>query len=668
MSITDPVELNISGVQQLVGSKMNKIVMGASNQVEGIDGEYEDELTLKLDDSELLNLAKKWTLNYAPYETAIKKRQEANKTYYLGRQKEGSQWATTDGQPIAANLLFEAEETFLPAALSKNPTPVVFCDNTEEGDKISNDVKTMLQYHADTLVLRRKLSLVVRHWSIYFLGIMKHGWDNDIQEITSSVRDPRNFIFDPEGFIDPYGHYQGPLGERITVTANELIELFPKHKAYVTIMCEGKMGTEVTYTEWWTDEYCFYTFKNKILDKNKNPHFNYGKKSEVDEEGNETPGEEGKNHFAKPMKPYTFLSVFSLGEQPHDVTGLIEQNIPNQRRVSRRTEQIDYNLSRANNSTVFSENNFTQETAKQASSGMAKGHPILVPSGGPIADAIHTLPAEGLAPAFFDELEVSKNDLRSIFGTLGLTATPPEPNNLATGIVANEQHDSSRIAGGINDAIEQFADNVFNWWTQLYYVYYNDKHFATIMGQMKAVEYITLSSQDLGRHLVVSVAANSMQPKDEVSIAAEAKELFQLGILDPKTLFTRLNFPDAEAAAEQATLWMVDKMTYMQINFPEIAQKVQQAQQQMMQQQQQSQAGQMQAQQQGAEQQNQIQGAQAQQGLAIKEATTKQALTQKEQEHQQKLKHKEDEHALKLKLASEKPEKKEEKPINKTKK
>ena len=348
--------------------------------------------------------------------------------------------------------------------------------------------------------------------------------------------------------------------------------------------------------------------------------------------------------------------------------GLIEQNIPNQRRVSRRTEQIDYNLSRANNSTVFSENNFTQETAKQASSGMAKGHPILVPSGGPIADAIHTLPAEGLAPAFFDELEVSKNDLRSIFGTLGLTATPPEPNNLATGIVANEQHDSSRIAGGINDAIEQFADNVFNWWTQLYYVYYNDKHFATIMGQMKAVEYITLSSQDLGRHIVVSVAPNSMQPKDEVSIAAEAKELFQLGILDPKTLFTRLNFPDAEAAAEQATLWMVDKMTYMQINFPEIAQKVQQAQQQMMQQQQQSQAGQMQAQQQGAEQQNQIQGAQAQQGLAIKEATTKQALTQKEQEHQQKLKHKEDEHALKLKLASEKPEKKEEKPINKTKK
>ncbi len=642
----DPISQNIVGVQSLVGSKLNKTLSGASNQVEGVVGEYEDAFTLKLSDDELIALSQKWETRYAGYEAALKLRQNANKQYYLGRQKEGSQWATTDGQPISANLLFEAEETFLPAALSKNPEPVVWADDTTEGQKESDDVKTMLQYHADVLVLRRKLTLMTRHWSIYFIGIIKHGWNSVIKEITSDVRDPRNFIFDPDGFVDMYGDYEGPLGERITVPAYKLIDLFPKHKSFITIVCDGKLGTDVQYTEWWNDDYCFYTFKGQVLEKNKNPHYNYSKQT-IDETG--LPQEvKGKNHFSKPKKPYTFLTVFSLGEQPHDVTGLIEQNIPNQRRVSRRTEQIDYNLSRANNSTVFSENNFNQETAKQASSGMAKGHPILVPSGGPISDAIHQLPGQGVDASYFKELENSKQDLRSIFGTEGITATPPEPNDLATTRVLNQNHDGTRIGGGIGDAIEQVADNIFNYWVQLYNVYYTVEHFASIMGQQKAVEYVTLSSQGLTKQLVVSVSPNSMKPKDEAAIAAESMELFQAGVLDPKTLFVRLNYPDPEKTAEQATLWMVDKMTYMQLNFPEIAQQVAQAQQQAQAQmaQQQQQQLDMQAQQQG--QQMEQQGAQAQQGMQIKEATTNQQLQHKELAHQQKLHHNEEQNKAKV--------------------
>lgn len=666
--MNDPVSQNILGVQSLVGSKLNKLQTGASTHVEGVESEFIDEFELKMSDEELISLAKTWTTNYAGYEAKLKERTQANKTYYLGRQKEGGQWATTEGTPIGANLLFEAEETFLPAALSKNPEPVVFADNTEEGDRVSNNIKTMLQYHADTLVLRRKLQLTTRHWTIYFIGVLKHGWDDDIGEITTEVRDPNNFIFDPEGFVDMYGDYEGPLGERITVAASRLIDLFPKHKAYITVMVDGKLGTKVTYTEWWTDAYSFYTFKDKILEKNKNPHFNY----EPKEEGEAGGTGEVHNHFARPKKPYTFLSVFSLGQQPHDITGLIEQNIPNQRRVSRRTEQIDYNLSRQNNSTVFSENNFTQETAKQASTGMAKGHPILVPSGGPIAEAIHQIPAQGLNNSYFNDLENSKNDLRSIFGTEGISAQPVDKGELATNLVMNERHDSSRIGGGINDAIEQVAKNVFNWWVQLYHVYYNDQHFAAIMGQMKAVEYVTLSNQDLNRQVVVSVSPDSMKPRDEATEINQAMQLFQAGVLDPKTLLTRLNFPDPQSAAEQAVLWIVDKMTYMQLNFPEIAQKVQEQQQMMQQRQAEQEQGQAQAQAQQAQEQQQMQGQQAQQQMQIQAAQKQQEMEIKQQEHQQKLQQAEELHRSKIEQAKiqaiEKGKQLASKPINNNKK
>lgn len=574
----DPIEQNIKGVQSLVGSKINK-APGSIPGTDDVAEEREDALTLKLSDEELIKLSSKWVAKYSSYEAGIEKRQNANKTYYLGRQQEGGTKATIEGQPMAANLLFEAEETFLPAALAKNPEPVVYADNTEEGTKIAGDVKTMLQYHADALVLRRKLTLVTRHWSIYFLGVMKHGWDEEIKDITSDVIDPRKLILDPEASIDSYGDYTGKyLGERKTCTAEELAEEFPSHKDFITIIVDGKLGTSVTYTEWWTPEFCFYTFKGKVLDKSANPHFKGDEtKQEPDLDGvmQETTIK-GVNHFAKAKIPYTFLAVFTLGEQPHDMTGLIEQNIPNQKRITNRTEQIDRNLSRANNSDIFSENNFNQETAKQAANAMAKGNPILVPSGGPLSEAIHRLAAPGIGADFFTELENSKLDLRSIFGTQGITSQPPSKETTARGMILQQQFDNSRIGGGIGDALEQFADNVFNWWVQLYYVYYDQEHFAAIMGGTKAVEYVTLQSQNLDRRLIVSVSPDSMKPKDEITQMNQAMSLWDKGAIDPKTLLTMLDVPDPQGTAEATILWLMDKNAYMMMNFPELAQKMQQ--------------------------------------------------------------------------------------------
>lgn len=555
---------------------MNKSSSTLGDSPEGVSDDHVDELTLDLDDEELIRLSRQWEDKYGAYEAKLKLRQEAQKTYYLGRQKEGGPSAFAEGQPISANLIFEAEETFLPAALSKNPEPVVWTDNTPEGSRLANDVKTMLQYHADVLVLRRKLTLITRHWSIYFLGVMKHGWDPRVGDIKSDVIDPRKLILDPDASIDSYGDYDGAyLGERKECTAEKLIELFPDHKAHITVLTDGKLGTQVTWTEWWSNEYTFSTFQGLVLDKSKNPHFNYDKTVEgEDEDGQEVEDvQKGINHFAYPKMPYTFLSVFSLGEQPHDVTGLIEQNIPNQRRVTRRTEQIDYNLSRANNSDVFSGLSFNQEEAKQAATAMAKGNPIIVPQGD-IDKAIARLQAPSIGADFFTELENSKTDLRSIFGTEGISSQPPNEDQTARGMILNQSFDNTRIGGGIGDALEQFADNVFNWWVQLYAVYYDEEHFAAVMGQMKAVEYVTLRGADLGRRIVVSVAPDSMKPKDEITQVNQALALWDKGAIDPKTLLTVLDFPDPQTTAEQAVLWNVDPQAYMRLNFPELTSRL----------------------------------------------------------------------------------------------
>lgn len=580
-----PFALNIRGVTDLVQNPTNKVKDGGANTPEGVESEKFDVLELKMTDEELLKLRNEWEKRFAPLESKMLPMFDRNIESYLGKRKDG-QWLVDQG-PIAANLQFEAEETFLAAALAKNPEPVVYADNTEEGNAVSSAVKTMLQFHADQLVLRRKLALMVRQWSIYYLGVLKYGWNKKINDVSIENRKIQDFVFDPTGYVNAYGDFTSYLGERIKVTADKLIELFPQHSAYITSKVESRLGTEVVYTEWWTDEFTFTTFKDKVLDKNKNIYYKYEEPS-LSPEGQPILDPmtqqpliiKPRNHFASPLKPYTFLSVYSLQEMPYDITSLLEQNIANQNRILRRTEQLDFNASTANNGYAYSEDNFNQETAKQAANARKKGNPILIPSGGPIDRAIFPLPAQDLPAGFFSELEIAKNDLRTSWGVQGITAEPQDEDQTARGMILNQSHDTTRIGGGIGDAIEQVADRAFNWLTQLYYVFYDEKHFAAIMGNAKAVEYVTLSSNDLNRQLIVSVSPDSMKPKDDITNINLAQNLFDKGAIGPKTLLKMLDFPDPDNAAADGVLYRADPMAYLQMNWPDLAQQLMQAQQQ----------------------------------------------------------------------------------------
>lgn len=551
------------GVQNLVSSKTNKLSY-ASVGGEGIEGEPEDELSLKLSDEELITLATNTESSYAPYYAKIKLRQQKNLAYYLGAQKSGSPAAHLDGQSIDSNILWEVCETFLAAALAKNPEPVVYADNSDTGNAISGDVKTLLQYHASELMLRQKMKQVTRYWMVDLLGVGMTFWNDKIKDMDFKICDVKDFIFDTDGYVDAYGDFVGLLGRRVTLSAKALCDLFPKHKEWIMDGLDSKAGTQVTYTEWGDDDIEFSTYRGKVLDKSKNPNFNYGK--------------DAKNHFAVPKKKYTFLSVYSFGKQPHDVTNIIEQNIPNQNRITRRTEQLDYNISKSNNSDVFSKENFNQEEAKQASMAMAKGNPILVPSGRPISEAIHRMEAPSFPAIAMDELENSKNDLRSIAGTQGITSQSPQTEpKTARGMILQQQYDSTRIGGSIGEALEVFAKGVFNQLVQGYYVYYDDKHYAQVLGTLKAVEYVQLSQSNLSNvRLTVTVSPDSMKPKDELTVMNQALTLWEGEALDIKTLLTILDFPDPQETAAQVWLWQTDKKTYGMMNFPELTQEIQQ--------------------------------------------------------------------------------------------
>jgi len=551
-----------------LGSKINSVESLEPERKEGVIGDKLPELSLEMDETELSNLSKKRKKAWDEYYGDIKKRSDKAVNYWKGTPNNAM---TAESEPQADNLIFEAVETFLPMANKQNPEPMVDSDDTEEGRVFASKLQKMLVSQADRQVLALKLQKGLRHWLTKLVAVWKIGWSAEEDDIETLVVDPKNLILDKDAWIDERGEYRGEfIGEMKEDTASTLIERFPEKAEFLKNKAGGpdKLGTKLGYIEWWTRKFTYTSLDSEILGKNKNIHFNYEETPSVDEFGQPIllPP---KNHFKAPKMPYVFLSVFSLGEHPHDDTSLIEQNIANQDRISKRTLQIDKNADRANGGVVLDSNQFDKDQAANAVDALRKGLAILAenPSQSVVFSQANSLPSY-----VYDDKEDARRELRNIFGTSGSTAQGIKSQETARGKILAKGSDDSRVGGGVTKYIEQVADSIFNWWAQMMCVYYTEAHYASVLGEANTKEYISLKSSEF-RQAFISVKEGSLVPNDELTRRNEAIDLWASGAIDPIELFSRLKFPDPKKAAQNLYLWQKAPEQL----FPELAGVVPQA-------------------------------------------------------------------------------------------
>lgn len=527
-----------------------------------------------LDEVKIMELVTQWKRIYSVYYTDIEKGQKLSFDYWVGKHR--NQDSNTVGKEIGVtdNLIFEAIETFLPIATRANPEPLVTADPSEEGQVLANDIKVALTHEADVQQLRRKLAKATRGWLLNRIGVIKVSWNPLSKKIQTDVINAKRMIFDKDGFIDERGYFVGEyIGEKKKASAESLLEMFPKKKELITKKAHNKMGTVLEYFEWWyRAKDTFYTLDDSLLGKYKNPNWNYdvpqveGKEAVIDPEtGIEVyPAEEAQasaeatNHLDEPSYPYRFLAIFSTGEQPHDNTSLILQNVPQQDKINRREVQIEDNVKGMNNGMVVSGTAFTEEQASQAASALRRGVAIRVPNGD-VGKAV-MFPVKPALPAdVFNSLRDARSELRNIFGTSGSTAEGVKEQETVRGKIMVNQADSSRIGGGITEYIEQLADSVYNLWVQMMFVYYDEPQFITSAGTIGGAELIAIkNSRFIGiKTLTITVKEGSLVPKDPLTQRNEAIDLWSANAIDPRSLYKKLDFPDPDEAANQLILWQM---------------------------------------------------------------------------------------------------------------
>lgn len=535
----------------------------------GVNGTSADEfdeqlmkepiLNLEIDDEELQRLSASWSREYDEYfKEKIDQRQKTNYDYWKGKQV-GSTGLENRGTD---NIIFEGVETLLPIACRQSPDPSCEAEETEEGDFVADATSRILSKVANAAHLKSNIKRTARNWSLDFLGCMKMGWDEKINDMFFQVIDPRKIKLDPKGYFNG-GEFVGRfIGEEKSATAEDLCNEFPKYKDEISTIVGDQMGTSLTYMEWWTDDMLFWQFKNFILDKRKNPYWNGDYEEEtMDEMG--VPGMEmrqGTNHFACPKKPYAFLSVFNTGKQPHDETNLVEQVIMLQDIINKRLRQIDKNADATNNSIVVNKS-FGEDDAKNVSDAMKNGGTIIAPTED-VRAAVMRIPAPSLAPDVYNDMQDKRSQVYNIMGVRGSTAQGVISEQTVRGKLQLKGQDVDRLSL-IVEQIEQMVDWLYNLATQTIYVFYTPENTIRYLGEEDGMRYISAIKNGPSRRIVVSVKEGSMVPQDSLTKRNEAIDLWAAGAIDPVSFFERLDFPDPKESARQLLTYTLNPQQYL---------------------------------------------------------------------------------------------------------
>lgn len=556
-----------------LGKNINKLGgKPADENEQGVVSEKFPELTLDIENDVLSKMTMKWKDKWETSEvkSVWEKKCEDNEKYWLGEQFNGIKGKSE--RPMVDNAIFEAVETYLPQITRRNPEPMVSLASDEESEQteeylgFAKQIQKKLADIADVLKLRLKLKKAGRHWAIYLIGVAKVGWDIDKDLPTVKIVRGKKLILDPEAVIEEDGYTGKYVGEYRKLEAGTMLKMLSviggeqDAEKIIKDAVKEDLGTDIQFIEWNTDQYICWTLGKDVLLKKKNPNWNYDKteKTEApyDEQGQPQLDETGQpamvenevkgfNHFPVPKLPYIFLSVFNLGKQPVDETSLVSQNLSNQDRINKRGKQIDKNADSMNNGMVVSleRAGMTKDQAKGVTTALQNGGVVAIPTGS-VNEAISRMSANSLPADVYNDLVDTRNRLRDIFGTRGSSPAGIGQEKTVRGKYQVQTLDTDRIGGGVSEYLEQFADDIYNWFVQLLYVY--DDKFAPMPNKPK---------------LVVSVKEGSLLPKDSMTLANQAIELSSAGKMSVVDLYKSLDYANPEELA--ANVWL-------EVNAPEV--------------------------------------------------------------------------------------------------
>lgn len=499
-------------------------------------------LELEAEDSELITAINAAIKESVPLKEKIDKIGYDNEKYWaVGTDLEQSDEVHPRRAWITDNRIFMAVETILSVVTARTPEPMIGGD--VDNKVRENLIKALTIAYDVKLKVKQKLQRIVRHWFLYRIGVWKYRWDEGF--ILETVR-PDKIGIDPLATSKQDCEF---VYELLEDTVGNLIDKFPKQKeAIIEKYGKDKMKAKVKYYEFWggNGEWVAWKLGGILLDKSKNPNFDYGSQAKG-EEGDEDYEEATKgtgNLFKAPEFPYLFLNVLNLGKTMYDDTSLIEQAKTLQDSIKKRKEQIS-DLTEENKKLIIGSSNALSKDQLQKfvnEFGMVglwldKGNinDVKVESG--TVDA-----------SMFNDMTHSAAEIDNLMGTHQETRGEGARSETLGGRKLLVAADHGRI-DVIIENVEQLMEDFYNAYLHMLKVYgLEDAEFSD--GEE------TIKLEEIPEGIMVIVKKGSTLPVDKASRAEMAMGLAKAEMIDPGTLLEDMGYGDVEERIQRLYEWL----------------------------------------------------------------------------------------------------------------
>jgi len=529
-------------------------------------------LSLDIKDEDLIQRIESSISNGRKLYNEVKTRADLNTKYWKADQLDKKQLSDTDSREVN-NIVFRNMETMLPVITKETPQ-VKYISSAKDFDRRMEKISVMRWEVQDKMLEKNRLS--VRANFLKLLGVIKYRWSEDLNDIVWEFVKTEQIVIDPTATSNDD---IGWIAEFINSdTIETVVDKFPKAKSNLLKSLnidptnKERLGSKLTYVEFWTPEFVVWKCRDVVLDKYKNPNFDWGGKETLDETGNPVPVKP-YNLFDKPRVPYILLQTFTLGNTVYSDTSLIEQTLTLQDGLNKRKRQIDNNADGANGTLVGSGDYISKdEFSKINDQPKLK---IWVEQGNP-QNGIARIVGNQLAGYVYQDMIHSEMAMDNIWGTHSITRGEQGPSETATAKVLQQRQDYGRI-DDIVKAYEDFNEQYYQALFQMMLVHYTEPHIFSFEDEddleitrdamieaysqrvVKRKSEITGQEEEIQngkfRPPVIMVKRGSTLPTDDVSKRAEALELWGAGGISPIDLYRKLDWVDPREAAFRLFLW-----------------------------------------------------------------------------------------------------------------
>ena len=521
------------------------------DEQEGV-GERLGTLELGLGDDELVRLIDERIAKATPDKTAMDKINENNEAFYLGQQVDFSKLHSHQSR-VVDNRIYLGIDTLVPILATKKREPVVMpAQNTDESRELAQLGQSYLSWKWDEQNMQTKLADIVRFLNIHRFAVLKYrfvaGSYNDFEV---EVKRPESIIIDNK--IKPTF-----IGEYLKESADEIIKKFAikedgkvdevKKKKILTVLAldEKQLGTEVTYLEFWTPDLVVWKLKGVILDKAKNPNWLW-----------DTKGKQF-NHLLEPEMPFVLLSWQTFLKGIYSSTTSLEQAMPIQRNINKRKRQISDNADQASGTFIFNEKYISRKEASKFK-GAPNQH-IMYNGDGSVNDAVGRVLPKDLGQQVYLDLQDDKSEVDNILGVHATTRGERGPQKTLGEARLLKESDYGRL-DLISQYIDQKCKELYNAFIQMSLVYYDEMKTLKILGPENSQDYIEFSRDNIEDGIELIVRSEPL-----MSQAEEMNKymlLFQANLVDPLTMYERLNLPNPKELTRRKLLLDFDPKAYL---------------------------------------------------------------------------------------------------------